>query len=127
MKKIITVLFAVLAIISIIYNITILFNNTKVLFDNISEERVASTDISYKEFDGNFQNKPIEDIIDYFNACVKYIEEYELTFYKRSVEPLDKYAKKYNIYYIGNFKWVRCIVKLNDKEQLEITYNIRAK
>ena len=43
MKKIITVLFAVLAIISIIYN-------TKVLFDNISEERVASTDTS-KDFD----------------------------------------------------------------------------
>ena len=37
------------------------------------------------------------------------------------------YAKTYNIYYIGNFKWVRYIVKLNDKEQLEITYNIRAK
>ena len=114
MKKIITVLFAVLAIISIIYNITI-------LFDNISEERVASTDTSWKEFDGNFQNKSIEEIIDYFN------KDADLTFYKCSVEQLDKYAKKYNIYYIGNFKWVRYIVKLNDKEQLEITYNIRAK
>ena len=114
MKKIITVLFAVLAIISIIYNITI-------LFDNISEERVASTDTSWKEFDGNFQNKSIEEIIDYFN------KDADLTFYKCSVEPLDKYAKKYNIYYIGNFKWVRYIVKLNDKEQLEITYNIRVK
>ena len=121
MKKIITVLFAVLAIISIIYNITILFNNTKVLFDNISEECVASTDISYKEFDGYFQNKSIEEIIDYFH------KDSDLTFYKCSVEPLDKYAKKYNIYYISNFKWVRYIVKLNDKEQLEITYNIRAK
>ena len=121
MKKIITVLFAVLAIISIIYNITILFNNTKVLFDNISEECVASTDISYKEFDGYFQNKSTEEIIDYFN------KDSDLTFYKCSVEPLDKYAKKYNIYYISNFKWVRYIVKLNDKEQLEITYNIRAK
>lgn len=120
MKKIITILIAVLAIISIIYNTTILFNNTKVLFDNISEERVASTDIS-KEFDGYFQNKSIEEIIDYFN------KDDDLTFYKCSVEPLDKYAKKYNVYYIGNFKWVRCIVKLNDKEQLEITYNIRAK
>ena len=114
MKKIITVLFAVLAIISIIYNITI-------LFDNISEERVASTDTSWKEFDGNFQHKSIEEIIDYFN------KDADLTFYKCSVEQLDKYAKKYNIYYIGNFKWVRYIVKLNDKEQLEITYNIRAK
>ena len=121
MKKIITVLFAVLAIISIIYNITILFNNIKVLFDNISEERVASTDTSWKEFDGNFQNKSIEEIIDYFN------KDADLTFYKCSVEQLDKYAKKYNIYYIGNFKWVRYIVKLNDKEQLEITYNIRVK
>ena len=114
MKKIITVLFAVLAIISIIYNITI-------LFDNISEGRVASTDTSWKEFDEYFQNKSIEEIIDYFN------KDADLTFYKCSVEQLDKYAKKYNIYYIGNFKWVRYIVKLNDKEQLEITYNIRAK
>ena len=114
MKKIITVLFAVLAIISIIYNITI-------LFDNISEERVVSTDTSWKEIDEYFQNKSIEEIIDYFN------KDADLTFYKCSVEPLDKYAKKYNIYYIGNFKWVRYIIKLNDKEQLEITYNIRAK
>ena len=114
MKKIITVLFAVLAIISIIYNITILFNN-------ISEERVVSTDTSWKEFDEYFQNKSIEEIIDYFN------KDADLTFYKCSIEPLDKYAKKYNIYYISNFKWVRYIVKLNDKEQLEITYNIRAK
>lgn len=114
MKKVITVLFAVLAIISIIYN-------TKVLFDNISEERVASTDTSWKEFDEYFQNKSIEEIIDYFNKDV------DLTFSKCSIEPLDKYAKKYNIYYIGNFKWVRYIVKLNDKEQLEITYNIRDK
>ena len=120
MKKIITVLFAVLAIISIIYNITVLFNNTKVLFDNISEERVASTDTS-KEFDEYFQNKSIGEIIDYFN------KDADLTFSKYSVEPLDKYAKKYNVYYICNFKWVRRIVKLNDKEQLEITYNIRAK
>ena len=114
MKKIITVLFAVLAIISIIYN-------TKVLFDNISEECVASTDTSWKEFDEYFQNKSIEEIIDYFN------KDADLTFFKCSVEPLDKYAKKYNIYYIGNFKWVRYIVKLNDKEQLEITYNMRYK
>ena len=113
MKKIITVLFAVLAIISIIYN-------TKVLFDNIQEERVASTDTS-KDFDENFQNKSIEEIIDYFN------KDANLTFSKCSIEPLDKYAKKYNVYYIGNFKWVRYIVKLNDKEQLEITYNMRDK
>lgn len=113
MKKVITVLFAVLAIISIIYN-------TKVLFDNISEERVASTDTS-KDFDEYFQNKSIEEIIDYFN------KDADLTFSKCSIEPLDKYAKKYNVYYIGNFKLVRYIVKLNDKEQLEITYNIRAK
>lgn len=112
MKKVITVLFAVLAIISIIYN-------TKVLFDNISEEHVASTDTSWKEFDEYFQNKSIEEIIDYFN------KDADLTFYKCSVEPLDKYAKKYNVYYICNFKWVRYIVKLNDKEQLEITYNIK--
>ena len=118
MKKIITVLFAVLAIISIIYNITILFNNIKVLSNNISEERVASTYTSWKEFDEYFQNKSIEEIIDYFN------KDAGLTFYKCSIEPLDKYAKKYNVYYIGNFKWVRYIVKLNDKEQLEITYNI---
>lgn len=111
MKKIITVLFAVLAIISIIYNITVLFNN-------ISEECVTSTDTS-KDFDEYFQNKSIEEIIDYFNKDV------DLTFSKCSVEPLDKYAKKYNVYYIGNFKWVRYIVKLNDKEQLEITYNIK--
>ena len=111
MKKVITVLFAVLAIISIIYN-------TKVLFDNIQEEHVAYTDIS-KEFDEYFQNKSIEEIIDYFNKDV------DLTFSKCSIEPLDKYAKKYNVYYIGNFKWVRYIVKLNDKEQLEITYNIK--
>lgn len=107
MKKIITVLFAVLAIISIIYN-------TKVLFDNIQEERVAYTDISK-------ENKSIEEIIDYFNKDV------DLTFSKCSVEQFDKYAKKYNVYYIGNFKWVRYIVKLNDKEQLEITYNMRDK
>lgn len=117
MRKIITVLFAALVIISIIsmiYNITI-------LFDNISEERVASTDTSWKEFDEYFQNKSIEEIIDYFN------KDADLTFSKCSIEPLDKYAKKYNVYYICNFKWVRYIVKLNDKEQLEITYNIRAK
>lgn len=113
MKKVITVLFAVLAIISIIYN-------TKVLFDNISEERVAYTDIS-KEIDEYFQNKSIEEIIDYFN------KDADLTFSKCSIEQLDKYAKKYNVYYISNFKLVRYIVKLNDKEQLEITYNMRAK
>ena len=113
MKKIITVLFAVLAIISIIYNI-------KVLSNNISEEHVAYTDIS-KEFDGNFQNKSIEEIIDYFN------KDADLTFSKCSVEPLDKYAEKYNVYYVCdyNYNWFRYIVKLNDKEQLEITYNIK--
>ena len=77
----------------------------------------------------NFQNKPIEDILDYFNASVKYVEEYELTFSKYNVEQLDKYAEKYNVYYVCdyNYNWFRYIVKLNDKEQLEITYNIRAK
>ena len=116
MKKIITVLFAVLAIISIIYNITI-------LFDNISEERVVFTDTSWKDFDEYFQNKSIEEIIDYFN------KDADLTFSKYNVEQLDKYAKKYNVYYVGdyNYNWFRYIVKLNDKEQLEITYNIRAK
>ena len=122
MKKIITILLSLMIA-------TSMFARTKVLFNNRAEECVVATDTGCKKIGKNFQNKPIEDIIDYFNACVKYTEGYELTFSKYNLEQLDKYAEKYNVYYVCdyNYSWFRYIVKLNDKEQLEITYNVRAK
>ena len=122
MKKIITVLMVLMVATSV-------FARTKVLFNNIAEECAAATDTGWKKIGKNFQNKPIENIIDYFNACVKYTEKYEITFSKYNVEQLDKYAEKYNVYYVCdyNYSWVRYIVKMNDKEQLEITYNMKTK
>ena len=122
MKKIITILMVLMVA-------TSMFARTKVLFNNRAEKCAALTDNSWKKTGKNFQNKPIEDVLDYFNACVKYIEKYESTLSKYNVEQLDKYAEKYNVYYVYdyNFKWVRYIIKLNDKEQLEITYNMKAK
>ena len=122
MKKIITVLMFLMVA-------TSMFARTKVLFNNIAEECAVITDNGWKKIGKNFQNKPIEDIIDYFNACVKYIEKYEITFSKYNIEQLDKYAEKYNVYYVCdyNYNWIRYIVKLNDKEQLEITYNMKTK
>ena len=122
MKKIITVLMVLMVA-------TSMFASTRVLFNNRAEECAAVTDTGWKKIGKNFQNKPIEDIIDYFNACVKYTEEYELTFSKYNVEQLDMFAKKYNVYYVGDYNhtWFRYIVKLNDKEQLEITYNMKTK
>ena len=122
MKKIITVLMVLMVA-------TSMFARTKVLFNNRAEECAATTDTDWKKIGKMFQNKSIEDIIDYFNICVKYTEEYELTFSKYNVEQLDMFAEKYNVYYVCdyNYKWFRYIVKLNDKEQLEITYNIKTK
>ena len=125
MKKIITVLLSLMVA-------TSMFARTKVLFNNRAEKYAAITNTSWKKIGKNFQNKPIEDVLDYFNACAKcaeYTEEYELTFSKYNVEQLDKYAEKYNVYYVGdyNYNWFRYIVKLNDKEQLEITYNMKTK
>ena len=39
------------------------------------------------------------------------------------------FTKKYNVYYVCDYKykWFRYIVKLNGKEQLEITYNMKTK
>ena len=122
MKKIITVLMVLMVA-------TSMFAETKVLFNNRAEECAATTDTGWKKIGKDFQNKPIEDILDYFNASVKYIEEYELTLSRYNVEQLDKYAEKYNVYYVCdyNYSWFRYIVKLNDKEQLEITYNMKTK
>ena len=122
MKKIITILMVLMVA-------TSMFARTKVLFNNRAEECAATTDTGWKKIGKIFQNKSIEDILDYFNACVKYAEEYELTFSKYNVEQLDMFAKKYNVYYVGDYnsKWFRYIVKLNDKEQLEITYNMKTK
>ena len=122
MKKIITVLMVLMVAASV-------FARTKVLFNDRAEECAAITDTGWKKFDLFFQNKSIEDVLDYFNVCVKYIEDYELTFSKYSIEPLDKYAKKYIVYYVGdyNYSWFRYIVKLNDEKQLEITYNMKTK
>ena len=122
MKKIITVLLSLMVA-------TSMFARTKVLFNNRAEKYAAITNTSWKKIGKNFQNKPIEDVLDYFNACAKYTEKYELTFSKYNVEQLDKYAEKYNVYYVGdyNYNWFRYIVKLNDKEQLEITYNMKTK
>ena len=122
MKKIITVLMVLMVA-------TSMFARTKVLFNNRAEKCVVATDTDWKKTGKIFQNKPIENIIDCFNVCAKYTEEYELTFSKYNVEQLDKYTEKYNIYYVCdyNISWFRYIVKLNDKEQLEITYNMKAK
>ena len=116
MKKIITVLMVLMVA-------TSMFARTKVLFNNRAEECAATTDTGWKKIGKMFQNKSIEDIIDYFN------KDADLTFYKYNIEQLDMFAKKYNIYYVCdyNYSWFRYIVKLNDKEQLEIVYNIRAK
>ena len=122
MKKIITVLMVLMVA-------TSMFARTKVLFNNRAEECAAITDTGWKKIGKDFQNKPIEYVLDYFNVCVKYIEDYELTFSKYSIEPLDKYAKTYIVYYVGdyNYSWFRYIVKLNDEKQLEITYNMKTK
>ena len=122
MKKIITVLMVLMVA-------TSMFARTKVLFNDRAEECAAITDTGWKKIGKDFQNKPIEYVLDYFNVCVKYIEDYELTFSKYSIEPLDKYAKTYIVYYVGdyNYSWFRYIVKLNDEKQLEITYNMKTK
>ena len=128
MKKIITVLMVLMALM-VLMVATSMFARTKVLFNNIAEECVVYTDTGWKKIGKDFQNKPIEEVLDYFNLSVKFIEEYELTLSKYNIEQLDKYAEKYNVYYVCdyNYNWFRYIVKLNDKEQLEINYNIKTK
>ena len=70
MKKIITVLMVLMVA-------TSMFARTKVLFNNRVEECAATTDTGWKKIGKEFQNKPIEFILDYFNEDLNIIERTE--------------------------------------------------
>ena len=123
MKKIITVLMVLMVA-------TSMFAKSKILFDNRAEKCIAYSDTMFKEMDGCFKNMPIKEIVDLVNKQTEDVnKKFDLTFSKYNIKQLDKYAKKYNLYWITdyNINWVIYVVNLDDGRQMEITYNMKTK
>ena len=123
MKKIITVLLSLMVA-------TSMFAETKVLFNNKIEERVAYTDTSYKQTDFP-KLTTVEEVLYIADELSKIIknEEKELEFITYDFVKLDKYAKEYNLYYIADNKldWAMFFIKMNDETQAVIYYKINTK
>ena len=123
MKKIITVLMVLMVA-------TSMFAETKILFNNKIEERVAYTDTSYKRTD--FPKLTTDEEILYIaGELSKTIEteEKELEFIAYDFVKLDKYAKEYNLYWIADNKldWAILFIKMYDETQAVIYYKINTK
>ena len=120
MKKIITVLMVLMVA-------TSMFAETKVLFNNKIEERVARTDTSckQKDFPKITTDEEVLYIADELSKKLKN-EEYELEFITYDFVKLDKYAKEYNIYFISDNKldWLMIFIKINDEKQAVIYYKL---
>ena len=123
MKKIITVLMVLMVA-------TSMFAETKVLFNNKIEERVAYTDTSYKQTDYP-ELTTVEEILYIADELSKIIktEEKELELITYDIMKLDKYAKEHNLYFIVDNKldWAMFFIKMNDETQAVIYYKIKAK
>lgn len=122
MKKIITVLMVLMVA-------TSMFAETKVLFNNKIEERVAYTDTSFKKqtvFPELTTDEEILYIADELSKKIK-IEEKELEFITYDFVKLDKYAKEYSFYFIADNKldWAILFIKMNDETQAVIYYKIK--
>ena len=121
MKKIITVLMVLMVA-------TSMFAETKVLFNNKIEERVAYTDTSYKQkvFPELTTDEEVLYIADELSKIIK-DEEKELEFITYDFMKLDKYAKEYNFYCIADNKldWAIFFVKMNDETQAVIYYKVK--
>lgn len=121
MKKIITVLMVLMVA-------TSMFAETKVLFNNKIEERVAYTDTSFKQpvFPELTTDEEILYIAYELSKKIK-TEEKELEFITYDFVKLDKYAEKYNVYCIADNKldWAIFFIKMNDEKQAVIYYKIK--
>ena len=123
MKKIITVLMVLMVA-------TSMFAETKVLFNNKIEERIACTDTSYKQADFP-KITTVEEVLYIADELSKIIktEEKELEFITYDFVKLDKYAKEYNVYTIADNKldWFIVFIKMNDETQAVIYYKVNTK
>lgn len=122
MKKIITVLMVLMVATSV-------FARTKVLFNNKKENRIGFADTSYKEMD--FEKLTIEEIISIIDELSKEIKigECYLEYITNDFTKLDKYAEKYNIYYVVDYNlcWITMFVKIKEDVQLVTYYKIKIK
>ena len=122
MKKIITVLMVLMVA-------TSMFARTKVLFNNKIENRIGYADTSYKEMD--FEKLTTEEIISIIDETSKEIKigECELEYITNDFPKLDKYAKKYNIYYVVDYNlcWITIFIRIDGEKQMVVYYKVKAK
>ncbi len=121
MKKIITVLMVLMVA-------TSMFAETKVLFNNKIEERIACADTSYKEID--FPKLTTDEevlyIADELSKRMK-SKEKELEFITYDFVKLDKYAKEYNLYYVVDSKlcWITIFIRIDGETQAVVYYKVK--
>lgn len=134
MKKIITVLMVLMVATSMFAETKVsdLFpsgGETKTLFKNEIEERVAYTDTSYKQLD--YEKITTDEIISIIDDPSEEMEfegcELELITY--DIMKLDKYAKEYNLYYVVDSKLNRItiFIRTDEETQAVIYYKIKTK
>ena len=121
MKKIITVLMVLMVA-------TSMFAETKVLFNNKIEERIAYTDTSYKQTD--FPKITTEEELLYIAAELSInmeTKEKKFEFITYDLVELDKYAKEYNFYYIADIKldWLIFFLKISNETQAVVYYKVK--
>ena len=122
MKKIITVLMILMVATSV-------FAKTKVLFNNKKENRIGYADTSYKEMD--FEKLTTDEIISIIDELSKKVKigECYLEYITNDFPKLDKYAEKYNVYWVIDYNlcWLTIFVKIKDETQLVEYYKIKIK
>lgn len=129
MKKIITVLMVLMVATSMFAETKVsdLFpsGETKTLFKNEIEERVAYADTSCKEMD--YEKITTDEIIDIIDKPGMEFEGYELELITYDFVKLDKYAKEYNLYYVLDYKlcWITIFIRINDEAQIVVYYKMK--
>ena len=120
MKKIITVLMVLMVATSV-------FAETKVLFNNKIEERIAYTDTSYKQkdFPKITTDEEVLYIADELSKVMK-TKEKKFGLITYDIMKLDKYTKENNIYYVVDSKldWLTIFIKMGDEKQAVIYYKV---
>ena len=130
MKKIITVLMVLMVATSMFAETKVsdLFpsdGETKTLFKNEIEERVAYADTSCKEMD--YEKITTEEIISIIDKPGMEFEGYEVELITYDFMKLDNYAKEYNVYYVLDYKlcWLTIFIRINDEAQVVAYYKLK--
>lgn len=130
MKKIITVLMVLMVATSMFAETKVsdLFpsgGETKELFKNEIEERVAYADTSYKQLD--YEEITTDEIIDIIDKPEMEFEGCELELITYDFVKLDNYAKEYNLYYVVDSKlcWITIFIRIDGETQAVIYYKVK--